>query len=741
MPNEKPVGQSKLTYSGALNTAALDKNWRTRYTDAVGTISDVGKWREMEQTSVMVSLGSRALLGVLQGVNWDFQHHEDTPEQIVEYLRSAFFERMDRPWESVAESIFAAVRYGFAPHEITLFTEGNLVYLRDLGYRPPWTIDLYTVRKGDKGWMECTQRYYRPDNMGIEMAFFGQPGEAGKGWLLWPTFGDNGGPLGEAFYRPIFAIYEEWADALRRRRIAVQKTVGVPIAFVRENAKPTEDDQEDTREELGSLTTHEKGSGTMPAWVERIEWSHPEPESIRALTEVLGDCDARIALAFGAQYAIRGLLTKYGTQSAGETDSAQLSGHRQYFLDWLSRQVQPIVDWLVDENFGPQKYYPQLTASAPEELEPAVLVDSIVKASAGGALIIDSGIRDNVRNSLKLEPEGAEAQAALAEKEERAAALQGALQKSNTEPENDKDEDDDETPEMTGCHCNLLEFQGEGLRAPPKPGGQQRRTGPNGRDLSKLERLVRWNSIEMTLDSSKASMKQMLMDAREQVAREMLKHADAQQWETSAELAKVLQKYKAPAALKKRIKRSIDAQLQHVVNVAQDTVDSEREQQTGTEFAIQPTADSFSDVYTDEATEESIADTRVQLVRAALSITAPTRSEIMSLLREATAELSASQADATATLATTEVFARARAERAQEIVDRTGRQPDAVYYSAILDANTCDPCFLADQQFGQLTGEPIQFDSATMAEYMPPYQRCEGGVRCRCQLIFDWGGA
>jgi hypothetical protein len=777
MANENPVGQALITNTGRVQTSATDANTTLNYRKVMGDLSTPGQWRIMEQTCPTISVGKRARIDILQGVKWDVASHEDTPEEVVEYVREMLLERMVKRFEQVARNCFEAPGYGAAPQEITTYVADGKLWVRDLDPRPIQTFEKHTVRENEDGFIEGTQRFYDGKSNGstLKSVEYGTPGEDGKGWLFWVTWGYNGSIFGEGFYRSLYTIYLEWADAIRYRRIATQKaSLGVPCAFAREGTQQTKDERDAAAETLGDVTTHELGAFIAPDWMEKIEWTFTNGEAIDALTEVLRDCEMRMLIMFGAQYAGRGTLTGTGTNAAGEVDSRELKGHRQAQIDWLSSQIQPLINIMVDENFGEQKHYPSLVGSVPYEINPSQFVDSLVKAAAGNTLIIDKNIRDEVRRALKLEPEGDEVEEILAEKQEQADALRAAVANKVGDDKQDPESDDedpatlnkerqseetvkeDETEDMTARACSCSHhFQGEldnpvaditattqGLRKPPRPGGQKaRRTGPNGRDLSRLERMVPFNRIELTLDSSKQTMLGVLMDAREAIAKDMLSQVQGAEWTTGPEAAKALQKVKPSKPLLRRLRKMIAAELKHVSNVASETVDTEREEQTG-DFNFSATiafqGGEFEDVTIEEALEEAQADTRAQLVRAAIGIVAPSKAQVFDLLRQASAEMSQTAASNTATLATTETFARARLARANEIVEQTGERPVNVWYSAVLDQNTCDPCARADQEHGEDSGDPLNFETGEIAFFMPPFQECMGGVRCRCQLVFEW---
>jgi SPP1 gp7 family putative phage head morphogenesis protein len=72
-----------------------------------------------------------------------------------------------------------------------------------------------------------------------------------------------------------------------------------------------------------------------------------------------------------------------------------------------------------------------------------------------------------------------------------------------------------------------------------------------------------------------------------------------------------------------------------------------------------------------------------------------------------------------------EAFGIGRAQEAQDQRESIG----SAVYSAILDANTCDPC-------AELDGEEFDLDSPEYDENLPPNANCEGGDNCRCVMIF-----
>lgn len=732
VPHLQPVGSEFVTSVGTYTGAGIDKNANTRGRKATGTISEVGAWRLMEQTNSAVVIGKRALLGVPQGASFDIGGHPEVKDEHKEYIYQVLFERLARPFDQVVASGFNAVCYGFAPHEVTLFLEDGRIYLRDLSPRPPQTIDTYTVRRGSDGWFECTQRFIG-DTGSVEIVRYGQPG-SDKGWLWWPIYGDSGSPFGESFYRPIYWVHSERSDALRYRRMAAQKSaVPMPAILIDDNAsiKPSDDDLEDAREAVGKALVHEEGVFTLPGWVKEIKPIFGQVDAIEKLTELKNNCDVEILTLFAAQYAARGAITGHGTNSANESDQSEMGAHRRMFLQWFASQMQPLIDWLIDQTFGPQKFYPCLTFSFEREISAQDFIDSIVKAaSVSGLITIDDGVRDTVRTKLQLEP------------------VDGSEQPTETPADQPTETPIDQSEEMSACDCGTVHEFADAQRKRPQPGGQNKRTGPNGRELSPLEKLVPYDRIELTLDRSEAAIKLALMDAR----RDVMEYLRAQlaadtSWDNTADAIRLLSNMDIPRNVTASLRDMIRAELDKIEETAVDTIDKEFDRQSKGEpasamaFATEQ-LDLWQDTTATKEADKAGNDSKAQLIEILqASVTLddiPSRADTMRLLNTSADEIQPAQANAAATLAATETFARARESRVREITEREQRTPKAVWYSAILDSNTCVECEAADREYGQMTGTPIQWGSAEHAAMMPPYQRCLGGARCRCVLVYEW---
>jgi hypothetical protein len=73
-------------------------------------------------------------------------------------------------------------------------------------------------------------------------------------------------------------------------------------------------------------------------------------------------------------------------------------------------------------------------------------------------------------------------------------------------------------------------------------------------------------------------------------------------------------------------------------------------------------------------------------------------------------------------------FSIGRTMERQRLVSLKEFEPEMLVFTSVLDANTCDECYDAD-------GTEFEEDSAQEAEYAVPYYLCDGGEKCRCQII------
>jgi hypothetical protein len=307
-----------------------------------------------------------------------------------------------------------------------------------------------------------------------------------------------------------------------------------------------------------------------------------------------------------------------------------------------------------------------------------------------------------------------------------------------------------------GCGCGV-QFNSEGdtdrigvdsksgVKQAPRPGGKtQQRTGPGGRPLTKLEKLVNWKRIEFCFNSSEQSLLGILMDGRQDIGRYFGSQLRDAEWESQEDISDLLLTLPVPAELTTRLEGLILNELNRIASIAAESIEAERAKQ-GDTIAMQ--ADGFAGdgdkkrrSEAKRATKEAVEDARAQLASASLQTLGSgfTRDQMFDLFNRSIDEITGQTAQQSATMAATKTFAEARQQHVQSLVDSGVDEPQSVYYSAILDQNTCDMCRAADAEHGQSSGVPLQWNSDEHVYHLPPFQECLGGVRCRCILIYEW---
>lgn len=777
-PTEETDHGTEYVTDSAVVSSNIEPNWDLQGAKAVGDRSTPGEWAEMLRTNVAASLGARALLATLSGVSHDVSAHHDADPRVVDYVRSMLFEQLARPFSAYAEQIFSSILFGFSANELIAKQIDGLWYLADIGYRKPQTIRLDTVKRNADGWLECVQEW-RGNAGQVHRAEYAGPGVAGKGWLWWITFGTSS-LLGDSILRPVYGAYKTHNEAVRIRNIATQKAVlGSPTIIAREGTSldgsakgrgPSKAAVTDTVKAVAKQRSIENGVVALPGWVESIENPFVVPGVIEQLTAVINDCSVKILLGFFSGQFARGLLAQFGTNAASESDADAQRALRRSFLEFLKIEVQYLINYFVDLNFGRQKYYPELTSTYIDEMPVSERVTTMSAAVTSGLYKPSKLDRDEFRSLMRISAAEEENKAAegqlldgaqvssivslLAEvtagrvTRDSAVALLGAgfglapdIAASIVGKGQIATVVQPVDAQLSRCSCGKVHKFVDGVRMPPRPGGRDQYTGPDGRALSADENLCDWRAIEFAMDNGERDLEAVLRAQQALVADELLKQITGDKWTDSAELAKFLADQTVPESLHAMVRSAIAEKLTGLAVSAAEELASEYKAQTGKEIDTDSLpwleTNDYIETKASTITGTIIADVKDQLVSFSLAISAPTREAVLLGMLQAKKELSHGAIGPIAPLVTSEVYARARAEEVKAIAELGGGDAQEIHYSAVLDSNTCDACAQADADYGP-NGKAIMPGSAEETEYMPPYQRCMGGVRCRCMFIYTW---
>jgi len=431
--HDSAVGQRELSQHGS-NYSLYEKNSALHAPRLVGTLGEIGIIDRMLATNPTVRIGYLSMVATLTSVDYDLTDDPRIPRRVLAFVRELLFDRPKKRFGDYINTILKAPAYGFAPHEMISKIEDGKVWLADLDYRPPRTFDLYTVERvgtddtADGEWIRATQRFY--NNQGFSQSVrYDSPGTPGAGVLFWPVFGE--GLFGESVLRPIYNEHLEKESIRKIRFIAVQKALfGTLLVKEREEHETAQEDVDETVAELGDLFIHEQGAVNIPGWCESVEPAYAQSDAISKAIEAENHADIQILLSFASQWLGRGLLAAYGSNAASETDTAEQRNLRRYYFEWLSSQIQKIIDYYVDLNFGPQRVYPELKAIYHEEFTLKEEAEAAVRLATSQGLVWDKPIRDHFRLAYGWPEETAEAQASIDAAKTAPAAPGGELDKS-----------------------------------------------------------------------------------------------------------------------------------------------------------------------------------------------------------------------------------------------------------------------------------------------------------------------
>jgi hypothetical protein len=380
-----PIGANSRSSSGATAWQG-EKNSAVKDLKATGDLSTWGAWERMLRTNPIVAAGHLGMVSALQSVT-----HEIAPcgadPVVVQYTHDLLFTRLGRRWKDITRTLWFAPVYGPAPHEVTTRLDDGLLWLDNLAFRPPSTLNPSAISAGGPTWVNAIQQFIGPDGRAVT-AKFGAP-DSGDGWLFWPTFGE--GLFGEPILRPVYHEHTEKEEIRKITKIAIQKALfGPPLVFSKEPIPATGTTEHasytKTLTEIGDAIYHEQGVVGLPPWVGEVRQLFADSSSLEQAVKIEDHCDIQTLLCFNAQYLARGLFSAYGSNAASKTDQGEQRAVRRFFLDWLSGAMQPLIDWFVDYNFGPQKFYPELLSIYRTELETTEETSDWAKLVAAGAL-------------------------------------------------------------------------------------------------------------------------------------------------------------------------------------------------------------------------------------------------------------------------------------------------------------------------------------------------------------------
>ena len=354
----------------------------------LGSIYEPGLVREMLSTNPTIQLGVLGLSAAMAQSQISLLKVNCKPE-IYEFVYDMLFKSLNTRFQQVFLSSLDALFYGVAPAEISMAFKYGKWWITDIAARPVSGFDLYYIsKKPGEWWINGQYRWY--DSTGaLKTVQCGAPWEENKALIFWPVFGP--GLLGRSLLRPVVNEHLEKCEIRRLRGAALRKVLfGTPILHARkrdvEESELDEKDVEKSKRALAMAATGNAACLYIPDDFETPNILYADSNGISKSIEAENAIDIQILMSLGSASIARGLLSGYGSQGAGENDQILQDNIRNYYFQWFAQAFQPLIDYIVDLNFGPQEFYPELSIVSPSPMTIPQLSRTLVQLVNSGLI-------------------------------------------------------------------------------------------------------------------------------------------------------------------------------------------------------------------------------------------------------------------------------------------------------------------------------------------------------------------
>jgi hypothetical protein len=310
-------------------------------------------------------------------------------DEIYNFVYEMLFKSLNTRFQQVFLDSLNALFYGVAPAEISMdFKYGHWV-ITDIAARQVRGFDLYYLKKNPGEWW-INGKYQWYDAQGsLKTVECGAPWEPEKATVFWPVFGP--GLLGKSLLRPIVNEHLEKCQIRRLRGAALRKVLfGTPILHARkrdeqENALNPQDIEE-AKHAVATAATGNSACLYLSDSFDEPKILYADSNGISKSIEAENAIDIQILMSLGSASIARGLLSGYGSQGAGENDQILQDNIRSFYFQWFAQAFQPLIDYIVDLNFGPQEYYPELSIVSPSAMTIPQLSRTLVQLVSAGLI-------------------------------------------------------------------------------------------------------------------------------------------------------------------------------------------------------------------------------------------------------------------------------------------------------------------------------------------------------------------
>ncbi|MEN6601774.1 MAG: DUF935 family protein [Bryobacteraceae bacterium] len=670
-----------LTEYGATGTPILAGYLQDlgEYNSALEGLSAFATYEKMRRSDAQVAATLAGMKLPIRSADWVIAEPDDASpveQEAAEFIRQCLFEDID--FGALLSNALLMLDFGCSAHEDVYRIDGNRVRLAKCAPRLPVTFSRWMTAGEDLVAIE--QQGYRGEtyitvSVPIEkLALF--------------TFHQEGANYaGRSVLRPVYQHWYIKSSLYKIDAIAQERNgMGVPWARMGEDAKV--EDRRTANEWLQQLCAHERAAILLPpGWefgLKGVEGTLRDPK------DSISHHNMQISMAGLAQFMMLG-QTESGNRALGQTMSDFFYLSLQATANQLARILTlTTIRRLVDYNFAGIKRYPRLV---PQQIL-TLQFESLWAALQGLA------------TSKLVEPDD---------------DLEGWLRKKMGAPAKAKPRTAAPAPrpaEMRESH------RGRCIRCQESSITTWR--APRG-----AERFLALDEIVSELDRGRDEVAAAIRRARPAIQAEIV---------NKLVNTPVRQMHRVSIPPDEKLIATIETILDRVQEFGYDQVEAERDRQRAgqapgdaaqirlAESGRRRERDPLG-VYAD-ATVSEVTNTLTQrAANAALDwMRRPGDLHKGEIIRKIEGELDAQSdkwIDGAASKGTNEAFADGRSEGYEAHKDEISN----VYYSALLDMNTCEACAAADGQSGRT---PDEIPAV-------PNPDCEGGDKCRCVHIFIFG--
>jgi phage gp29-like protein len=619
-------------------------------------------------------------------------------KEAAEFVETCLFDDLD--FDAVVSNALLMLDFGAAAHEDIYEIVGNRVRLKALAPRLPLTFYRWLCEPDTDNLVAIEQLGYRGGKW--------VKAEVPINKISLFTFQQEGANFyGRSLLRPMYQHWYIKSNLYKVDAMACERNgMGIPWARMGPNAKA-----EDRREAftwLSALSAHEKSALLLPPeW----EWGLKGVEgSVRDPKESIHHHNQAITMAGLAQFMTLG-ESKSGNRALGQT----MSDFFYLGLQSTANQVARIISLttakrLVDFNFSGITQYP---AVVPQQILSAkfeTIVDALQKLASSNVVAPDDDLEAWVREKMGAPTVG----------------TPRPLPRQNPIPPQQNN------PAVTQSQEAALTASEDAASAPPQ-GGEPASGSPPVPGLLRTRREPRGAEKFLAL----AEIVGQLDRGRDEIAGALRRARSRVQAEIVNKLvnAPVRTMHRVSVAPDEKLIAEIEGILHGVYEFGVNQVSAERARQANGSAPSDASSIRGAEgrtkrdplgVYADGVVSEFTNNLTQRATNVTLDMKRRpgdrTTGEIIRQVEFDLDEQSDKWIDGAASKGANEAFADGRADGYEEHKDEISE----VYYSALLDLNTCEACAAADGTSGATPDDIADV----------PNPDCDGGDKCRCVHVY-----